>query len=280
MGAGLAFTGLNSAASVAGQIPASPGVNQKIFGVAAGVTGLVGTGAALAVAAAGGTASAAASGGALLAATAAGPLAAILIPVMILLSRIFKGADPRQVPASQIEQAFEVAADNLYAVAKAGMVTKAQAASGMQVFLQKGVEYFGQMQSQLATAGNKGAANMGKVIRDEITAVLALPVVAPVPVDLAKAQVLYKANLPGGGAGWYPKSVAAGNNLADEFLKAMVTEGTSPAQVAAGPVAALGASVGSILSPENLAAVAKSPAKLLGLGVGAFAVVGLLRRFL
>jgi hypothetical protein len=178
-----------------------------------------------------------------------------------LISLIFKGADPRQVPAAQIEQGFTVGADNLYAVAKAGMITKEQAASGMQTFLQTAIDYLGQMKAQLGKAADKAAANIGPIIRNEITAVLALPSVPAVPIDLVKAQALYKANLPGAGAGWYPKSVAAGNSLADEFLKTLM------------------GSVSSDAIAGTVASVAKSPVKLAGLGVAAFALVGLLRKF-
>lgn len=266
--------GLNAGGSVAAHIPTNPGANSKGFGLSTNIAGITGSvaGATLTIATAATTATVATSS-ALTVVAIAGAWAAVLVPVLIILAKIFKGADPRQVPASQIEQAFEAASDNLYVVAKVGMITKEQAAYGMQLFLQKGVEYYAQM-PQLGKAGNKGAGNMGKIIKDEITAVLALPVVAPVPINITKAHALYKANFPGGGKGWYAKSVEAGNKLADDFLKAVQEAGSSPAQAAAGSASGPGATAAAV------AAVAGSPSKLFGLGVGAFAVVGLLRKIL
>jgi hypothetical protein len=192
---------------------AGPSSNAGDFGLAEQGIGAIATGAAAAVAAAGGAASAAASGGILLAATAAGPFAAIAIPVLILLSRLFKGADPRQVPASEIEQMFEAAADNFYALAKVGMIDIQDAAHAMQILIEQGAAYY-QKVPNLGRAGGKGIANMTAVIQAEIDATLALPSNIPViPVDIAVAHGYYIS-----GAGWYASSIAGANKLTDNFL--------------------------------------------------------------
>ncbi len=143
---------LDLGSALGGLFGGGPGSNQPAFSKVGAGTGLV---------AAGGGAAAGTAAASALAATSG--IGALLIPVILLLSKTFKGADPFQVPASRIEQAFEVGSDNLYLVARSGMISKAEAAQGMQIFLQKGIEYYDQTiarEPRLQKAGEKGKRNM------------------------------------------------------------------------------------------------------------------------
>lgn len=169
--------------------------------------------------------------------------------LMLAASKIFGGADPKQVPAAQIEQCFEAAAINLENVAKAGMISKDQAAAGMQAFLQQGIAYYGQ--AQLGKAGEKGAANMNKSIGITMSRLMAMGEVPSVALDLGKARALYV-----NAAGWYKQSLQAAVQLTDAYLGSL-TSGIS----------------------GKLASVASSPVKLAGVGVGLFALVAVARHF-
>jgi hypothetical protein len=174
----------------------------------------------------------------------------VAIPALIAIAKkLFRGADPAQVPAAQIEQAFEAAANNLYYVAQAGMISKEQAAAGMQVFLQQGIEYEGK--ANLGAAAQKGAANMTKVIQAEITGVMSLGAISAVPLDLAKARTLYQT-----GSGWYAASLQTAAQLTDAYLGSL-TSGLA----------------------ATLASLAGSPVKLGAVGLGVFVLVSLWQHF-
>jgi hypothetical protein len=208
LGYGGVQSGLDLGSALGGLFGGSPGSNQPAFAKVGAVTGI---------------------GFAVASIVTPIPIAGqILGPVIALLSKIFKGADPFQVPASRIEQAFEAGSDNLLLIAQSnGMISREEAAQGMQIFLQKGIEYYDQMVARdprIQRAAEKGKRNMSQVIQDEIRGVLAKPVLKMQPIDLGEARKLYlRAGLPG----WYPESLQAGANLADEFLNAI--EQTRPA---------------------------------------------------
>src|SRR5512146_2350799 len=64
-----------------------------------------------------------------------------------LIGSIFHGADPMQVPASQIEQAFEATADNISHLAKAGYLSKDQAQAALAYLKKTGNDYYSQVAS-------------------------------------------------------------------------------------------------------------------------------------
>ena len=147
---------------------------------------------------------------------------------------VFSGANPLQVPAAQAEQIFEIWADNLYAVAKAGMLAPADAAAAMSQMIPMGTQYIAGL--NIGKAGQAGIANMTKVINAEITAVESLPAGATKPIDLSAARSLYT-----GGAGWYPDSVTKATQYTDSFLQ------NAAAQQQA-QLSNLGAQVGSAIT--------------------------------
>jgi hypothetical protein len=196
------------------------------------------------------------------------PISKGILAVAAAISKIFSQADPRQVPAAQIEQAFEAAANNLCYVAQAGMITKAQAVAGMQQFLQAGIEYEGK--ANLGNAAVKGAANMTKVINDEIKALQALPPIASTPLDLAKARSLYQS-----GSGWYAASLQTATQLTDAYLTAIPTGlGAGIGDAASAVEAALG--IPSEVTISGLGTIPTLPLLILG---GGITVLGLILSF-
>lgn len=131
-----------------------------------------------------------------------------------LISNLFPGADPRQVPASQIEQSFEATADNMLSLARNGYITKPQAQSAIQQLINTGNQYYESV-PQLGKAGSKGTKNMDAVIGDVLTAVSDLPdTITSKPYDPSAAQALFIK----GGKGWYEPSIQASQNLTNQFL--------------------------------------------------------------
>ena len=153
-----------------------------------------------------------------LAALAAGPVGLVATPIMMLLGKIFHGADPRQVPASQIEQAFQAASNNLNYVAKAGMISRDEAVAGMRVFLQKGDEFFKESEKALGKAGAAGKAGMHKTIEAEIAGLRDVATTRTRSLDLVAAQMLYEKP---GKAGWCKESLEAAGRLADSYLASL-----------------------------------------------------------
>lgn len=215
--------GMNAAAGIAAAIPSNAGANTKALNIASGILATI--------------------------APYTGPAAAALLviaPGLSLIGKIFHGADPRQVPASKIEQAFEAAAKNLYALAKAGMITVEQALTGMQSFLQTGLGYYTQMSGQLGKAGEAGKVTLAQKINEQISKTSILPATTAVPLDLAKAHALYIQKQPG----WYDESVDAATQLTDQYLQSLPVPSTKTAAT-----------------------------KLVGLGLGAFAAAALIKHF-
>ena len=149
-------------------------------------------------------------------ASAATIVGLVATPVLILIGKIFHGADPRQVPASQVEQSFEAASNNLCYVGQAGMISRDEALAGMRLFLQKGDQFYAEQGKALGAAGEKGKANMHKVIEAEISAASrAIQPTRTRALDLAAASALYEKP---GKAGWYKESLEAAARLADAYL--------------------------------------------------------------
>jgi hypothetical protein len=159
---------------------------------------------------------------------------------MMLLGKIFHGADPRQVPASQIEQAFQAGTNNVWAVAKAGMISRDEVLVAMRAFLQKGDEFYKENEKALGPAGEKGKANMHKVVDVQIAAApREIAVTRTRSLDLVAARQLY---MPVTKSGWYPASLEAGRRLVDLYLSDLPQNvGEKAASVAAGAASVLNA---------------------------------------
>jgi hypothetical protein len=180
-----------------------------------------------------------AAGTAALAATGIGAAVAL---VALLATFIGKGCGQACIESSQAEQIYEVAAEDLWAVAKLGMLSQSDFTQAIQILLQGGTQHMQSLEASDPKA-KAGLANMTKAIQAEGNASL-LPATATHPIDLTQAQAVFIApNTPG----WYPGSIAAGNQAALTYLQNLQTQKASQTSVVAvspstGTVAILGQS--------------------------------------
>jgi len=144
------------------------------------------------------------------------PIVGAVIAVGLLLLHFFGGGcGSACTDAARAEQIYEAASDNLFRVAQAGMVTKAQAVYAMRNWIQAGVQHESQFKTQQA---KHGAANLTKVITQEIADVNELPVIAPRPLNMAAARKLYVMS-----GNWYYDSLQAAAQLTDAYLENLPT---------------------------------------------------------
>lgn len=219
---------------------------------------------------------------------AASVVGLLAVPVLLLLGRIFRGADPRQVPAAQIEQAFEGASNNLYHVGRAGMLSRDEVVGGMRALLAKGEQYFAEALRNPAAFGSSekalkaGLANMRSVIENHgiAPALRDIALARSRALDLAAARGFYEKP---GKPGWYRESLEAAARLADEYLASLPSSSVadsalkvaSSAQAQAADVLASGAaSLG--FSPDAVKKVSEfvrsSTARAVALALAGFAL--------
>jgi hypothetical protein len=193
------------------------GLAGATLGAAAGYAGITGT-------TGGATAILGSTGAATLGITAA------IAGIIVIMSQFLKGADPLQVPAAKLEQVFEAAADNLYSLAKAGFISKAEAVTGIQAFIQAAVQFEQQYAQQTGHPAPFGAAikNVTSVNNAEIQAVVGLPDIAIItgPINFTAAKAAYYTtvlrNTGQVGAGhWYPESIDAAEKVTAEYLQSL-----------------------------------------------------------
>jgi hypothetical protein len=139
------------------------------------------------------------------------PIVGAIVAVGALIFHILGGGCGQTcVDASKVEQVFEAASDNLYLIARAGMMGAAAAVAGQTHFLQTGMTAMQRLQSGAAAVG---FINLEKVIGAEIAATKLLPAQATKPLTLPAARALYV-----GGAGWYADSIQLASQLTDQFV--------------------------------------------------------------
>lgn len=154
-------------------------------------------------------------------------------------------ANPLQVPAARAQQIFELAGNNLYAVAKAGLITPQTAVIGMDALIQSGKAFFLEQGKSIGNPAQAASIGMEKTIRAEQVATQNLPVpVALLPApNLVEARKVYTpANTPG----WYADSITRAAAVTDEYLK--LVPSAIPAEV----------TVAGITLPPSLVATVKS----------------------
>lgn len=168
--------------------------------------------------------------------------------------------------AAQQEQVYEAAADNLFNVAKAGLISGQDAAALMQQLIQM---------AQLAEASqgtkqsSSGASNAASVIQAEMSSALQFGA-ATQPFSLAAAQAAF---MPVNTSGWYPQSLAAASQLAAQILQSYASSlastssltGTSTA--AAGPQV-VGSTAAATTTSTSTGLFGLSSAALLAIGAG------------
>lgn len=206
----------------------------------------------------------------------------VAVPVLILLGRLFRGADPRQVPAAQIQQVFEAASHNLLAVGRAGLISRAEVVDGARLFLRKGREFYDRADVVLGPAEERGAARMGVNVNEVIIAAQGGAVPAPVSgdylqpppgaavaasrtqrLDLASARSYY---IPVSKSGWYRQSLDAAQRLTDSYLESL------PKNIAEKAVAALGISPASLAAPVSESFPVPLWVVIVGVGLSAVAL--------
>jgi len=155
-------------------------------------------------------------------ATAGLPLTMTVIPVVgaviavaaLLWSILGGGCGEACIDASKVEQVYEAVADNLFLIARAGMIASAEAVLMMEHFREVGRETEDRLGT---TASHMGFINLSKVIDAEVAAAKLLSNTPTVPLTLAAARALYV-----GGAGWYPDSIALASRLTDQFVSGYI----------------------------------------------------------
>ena len=189
----------------------------------------------------------------------AAPFVAAAGEIVSILSAFFGGGCGQTcVVAAQTEQVYEATADNILAVAKAGMMSGEDAISIMQNLIT-----VGQQQETQNKPGAAGSANLERVIQGEIAD--AQSVGPPTqPLDLTAARELYvgaSASQPGGvgAAGWEPGIVQAASQLTDQILSAGASASGGPSSGLLGVTSSGVAVLGSTI-----------PWGLILLGAGAF----------
>lgn len=148
---------------------------------------------------------------------------------------IFGGPDPNNVPASQLEQAIEAAADNIQALYRAGLITNSQRLQGQQALLYQGQQAF---QSIISRGGDvkpfaNGLQNMTRVVSNVMAANQPQTATGQT-LSVATAQQYYKS-----GPGWYPGSTLKAAQLTDAFVQ----------DITSNPLTQLGGVVGAITDP-------------------------------
>jgi len=142
------------------------------------------------------------------------PVVSIAVSLGLLIAHfIGHGCGAACVDAAKAEQIYELAADNLAAVFKLGMITLEQAVAGMVYFIGLGQQHEATFADKQA---DKGSEHLTGIIRQEIQGVQAAPKPKPQPLDLTKATAAYVS-----GPGWYPDSVNAAAQLTTEYLNAL-----------------------------------------------------------
>jgi len=153
-----------------------------------------------------------------------GPAAPFVIAAGLIVSIVsdFFGGGCGQtcVVAAQTQQVYDAVGDNIEAVAKAGMISGADAVSILQslVTAAQGAETANQQ-------GAAGSAEVASAVQTHINNVSGLGA-STQPLNLSAAQQLYVGNNPSepggvGAKGWYPGSVASATQLTNQILSAV-----------------------------------------------------------
>jgi hypothetical protein len=164
-----------------------------------------------------------------------------------------QGCGSSCIEAAQQEQVFEAAADNIYRVAKAGMIPGTIAAQLIQALIPLAQQAEA---AQGTKASGAGASNAAKVIQNEASAAAALGSTISQPLNLSAAQAQF---IGLNTSGWYPQALATAQQLAVQILQTYANSAPSmmPASTTGAPATGSSLAVGG---PQ--AVVATAPAMI------------------
>lgn len=164
------------------------------------------------------------------------PISHAILQFAADVAKLFPGADPRQVPASEIEQTFEIFSDNLQRMVREGWITVQEAQAGMQQAIASGTQYL--QQSGLGAAAQAGIVNMTTVINNEINGTAAKFSGVPLKpaIDINAARMVYVGKTQGyDGADariWYDKAISSAAQLTDAFLASLPARNVATGTIA------------------------------------------------
>lgn len=173
----------------------------------------------------------------------AAPIVAAVGELVSVISSFFGGGcGSACTQSATLEQVPEVALDDLWAVAQAGMLGQADFLSAYQTIDNYATQSLQNLEKTDSKAAG-GLTNYQKATANYQSLAASLPATAPNGLNLSQAQELFTNP---SAAGWEPGSVSAGNNLALQVLQSIGSGSSS----ATGTVSALASAVG--LSEESL----------------------------
>lgn len=151
---------------------------------------------------------------------AAGPVGiaifAGLALASVLAGFIGGGCGQACIEASQAEQIYERAVDDIYHVAQAGMITANEFLTGAQNFLAAGQQHLTQLLQSGDSKARGGLTNMQSSIGGVTSKASSLSQTRTAILDLNAAASLF-----GSSAGWYAGSASAGDQAAIAYLQSL-----------------------------------------------------------
>lgn len=155
----------------------------------------------------------------------AAPFVAAAAGLVGIFSSIFKGANPLQVDATQIQEIYIACSLNCEALfEKLQMITQAQCIAAMQALISAGVNAENEYSGQIGKPAQAGAQTLTTAINQDIAGVQSFPEIGQtVPISVSLAHTVYVGSGTGlyGAAGWDNDSITLASELTDAFLQSL-----------------------------------------------------------
>ena len=214
------------------------------------------------------------------------PISKTFLTIAATMSRLFGfGANPQQVPASQLEQSIEAAADNVHRMYIHGLITLQQKQQGITALLQLGTQQFQQYITRAQQTGDSntykaftaGLQNMTKVVTD-VARTNPTPTPSGETLSVQSASKYYVTTAEGK---WYPGSVDRAAQLANSLIQDWQSSVTAQIGGIAGTIgdevlSLFGAAGQPAAGQTSQQSTVKSNSKLVGWGVIGFIAAKLL----
>jgi len=199
------------------------------------------------------------------------------VETLLSLFHVGQGCGQACITSADTEQIFEAAADDVYAAAKAGMITEAEAVAAIQWLQQQGDAQMANL-AQSDSKAKSGQQNMDKTLQAEIAAVhgnTSIPISVPTAA-LNPTQLTSSVFIQPGTSGWYADAVSQGSSLALQAIADATNVTAAQAPAAAAGTATVSAS-GSLTSDVSSLFSGLSSTQL-SIGVALIAAVFLMSR--